>query len=105
MSQSFDTDAFEDLFYEADEGPSHQRRHAGGAEAWDEADLGDAWDEGESWDEFGDADDGMDVMDAMEDAVAAALDADDTDEFFRRALRGLRRRLPNLRSIGRTLGN
>lgn len=96
MSQSYDTDAFEDLLYEADEGPAYQRRRAaGGADPWDEADLGDEWDEGDAWDDG--YDDGMDAMDAMEDAVAAALAADDADEFFRRALRGLR-------SIGRTVG-
>jgi hypothetical protein len=91
MSQSYDTDGFEDLFYEADEGPARQSRRLGGADTWDEV---DAWDEGDAWDEF---DAGNDGMDAMEDAVAAALSADDADEFFRRALRGLR-------NVGRTVG-
>jgi len=49
-----------------------------------EADLG------EEFEEFGAAED-VDAWDALEDAMADALDAEDTDEFFRRSLGALSR--------------
>jgi hypothetical protein len=92
--QPFETDVMDDLFYETAEGPA-QMRHA---DEFDELDAGDdefdasadGFDEMEDWGDVDQYED-MDVMDAMEEAVADALGAEDTDEFFRRLARGIRR--------------
>src|SRR5437868_764328 len=93
MSQTFETDVMDDLFYETAEGPAQMRY-----DEFEEFDAGeDAFDEFadgfEEMDEFAEADgyDAMDALDAMEEAVTDALGADDTDEFFRRLRRGLGR--------------
>jgi hypothetical protein len=95
MYQTFESDVMEDLLYEEAEGPA--RHHADGFE---EFELGEA-----AYDGFADEFDGFeamedwadtdayaeeDVIDGLEDAVADALGADDTDEFFRRLARGIR---------------
>jgi hypothetical protein len=93
MSQTFETDVMDDLFYETAEGPAQMRY-----DEFEEFDAGeDAFDEFadgfEELDAFAEADgyDAMDALDAMEEAVTDALGADDTDEFFRRLRRGLGR--------------
>lgn len=115
---SFETDVMEDLFYDEAEGP---------ARAYDEYDAyedsdeflrsiiggigrltgglvgggGEGFDEYEEWDAYeGDEFEDMDVMDAMEEAVVDALEADDSDEFFRRLWRGVRR---VARGVGRAV--
>jgi hypothetical protein len=91
MSQTFDTDAWDDLFYEGVEGPARQYR---GGQSFEEFEDEFAEDYGEDygedlWDE-GDAFEDQDAFDAMEEAVADALGADESDEFFRRLARGIR---------------
>jgi hypothetical protein len=98
MSQRFDTDVMDDLFYETAEGPAQM-----GYDEFAEFDAGedafDEFDDGfEEMDEYAEAEeyDAMDALDAMEEAVTDALAADDTDEFFR----GMRRRLQNIARRG-----
>jgi hypothetical protein len=93
MSQRFDTDVMDDLFYETAEGPAQMRydefaEFDAGEDEFDE--FADGFEE---MDEFGEAEeyDAMDALDAMEEAVTDALGADDTDEFFRRLARGVGR--------------
>ncbi|HRD67782.1 MAG TPA: hypothetical protein PKY50_16685 [Candidatus Competibacter sp.] len=81
MSDSFESDVMDDLFYESAEGPAQTRA--------DEFDEFEGFEEYDAMEE--DAYEDMDVMDAMEDAVADALEADDADEFFRRLARGIGR--------------
>jgi len=96
-----------DEFDEFDEGDEFDE--ADELEAADEFDEGDEFDaadedegfdeadelEAAEFDEFGDVDaydeDGFEDEDALETALATALAAEDTDEFFRRAGRALRR--------------
>jgi hypothetical protein len=85
---SFDTDVMEDLFYEEAEGPARHfeefEEDAFEEEMFEDGfEEYDALEEGEAYEE--------DVMDAMEEAVVDALEAEDTDEFFRRLRRGLGR--------------
>lgn len=109
---SFDTDVMEDLYYDEAEGPARAFDEyeefegeesdeflrniiggigrvvgglVGGGDQFEEAE--DWAEEYEGYEEFA----GEDVMDAMEEAVADALAADDTDEFFRRLARGIGR--------------
>jgi hypothetical protein len=93
MSQAFDTDVMEDLLYDTAEGPA-QMRHADAFEEFDAGeDAFDAFADGfDEMDEFAEVDqyEEMDALDAMEEAVADALGADDTDEFFRRLARRVR---------------
>ena len=60
-----------------------------------EADLGD---------EFAEDYGGANALDAMEEAIADALEADDSDEFLRRVSRGLRRAASIARQVGRGVG-
>lgn len=106
---SFDTDVMEDLYYDEAEGPS---RHFDEYDEFgeDEGDelLGAGFDEAEegyeAYDDLGDED----LLDAMEEAVVDALEAEDTDEFFRRLARGIRgiaRRVGSgIRGAVRTVG-
>jgi hypothetical protein len=87
MSQPFDTDVMEDL-YESAEGPAQQRHFDEFEEGDDAFDEFEEEDEMEGVDEF--AEDDTDALDAMVDAVTDALEEDDTDEFLRRLVRGVR---------------
>lgn len=103
MSQAFEADVMEDLFYEAAEGPAAVTR----ADEWDDLERGeeefvDAFGEEEfdaldAWDETG----AHGAADAMEDAVALALGADDADEFFRRMFQGIRRVAGGIANVAR----
>lgn len=100
MYQAFEADVMDDLFYDAAEGPSRTRRsgqaydaYSDGFDAYDEGDAFDAYD---AYDE-GDAYDAYDEGDAFEDAMADALEAEDSDEFFRRIARVAR-------TVGRGVG-
>jgi hypothetical protein len=88
---AFDTDVMDDLFYDEAEGPAQMRYRTA---AFDEFDDG--------FDEFDDFDayDEMDAADAMEEAIADALAAEDTDEFIRR----FRQAVNVARRIGRGVG-
>lgn len=117
MSQRFDTDVMDDLFYETAEGPTQMRydefaEFDAGEDEFDE--FADGFDE---TDEFAEAEeyDGMDALDAMEEAVTDALAADDTDEFLRRlarrargiargAVQGARRVARGAAAAARTIG-
>jgi hypothetical protein len=59
------------------------------------ADLGDGAD---------DAQDSGDALDAMEEAIADALEAEDSDEFLRRVAQGVRRAAQVARQVGRGVG-
>ncbi|MBW4694597.1 MAG: hypothetical protein KME27_22845 [Lyngbya sp. HA4199-MV5] len=49
-------------------------------------------------------DESIDALDAMEAAIADALEAEDSDEFLRRAVQGVRRAAQVARQIGRGVG-
>lgn len=94
MYQTFE----DDLFYDAAEGPATRRRHGHAYDEFDDAfDEMDGFDlmgdEGDAYDEF----DSGDALDEMEDGMADALEAEDTDEFLRRIRRIARR-------VGRGIG-
>jgi hypothetical protein len=117
---SFETDVMEDLFYDEAEGPARAFDEYDAYEDSDEflrtiiggigrlaggllggSGGGEGFDEYEEWDAYeGEEFEDMDVMDAMEEAVVDALEADDTDEFFRRLWRGVRR---VARGVGRAV--
>jgi hypothetical protein len=80
MYQDFETDVMDDLAYDA-EGPARSYRSR--------RDTLDAYDDMDAYDEFDvdEADDGMDAMDAMEEALADALEEEDSDEFLGRIRR------------------
>jgi hypothetical protein len=82
-----------DEFDEADEGDEFEEGDQ--MEASDEFDEGDEFDESEG-------DEGDD--DALDEAMSYALAAEDTDEFFRRIVRGLRRAAPTIGRIARAVG-
>lgn len=108
MYQAFEADVMDDLFYDAAEGPSQTRRSAQAYDAYD--DSFDAYDEGDGFDDYdaydeGDAYDAYDEGDAFEDAMADALEAEDSDEFFRRITRGIRRVANVARQVGRGVGS
>jgi hypothetical protein len=105
MSNRYDSDVMDDLFYEAAEGP------AAAAEGFEEEGFEEEGFEEEGFEEegfeeegFEDAfegdlfEEGGDAMDALEEAVVDALGADDADEFFRRLARGIR---GAVRTVGR----
>lgn len=91
MSNSFEAEVMDEL-YDAAEGPA--QRYYGDAfeeeefDALEEESEGfeDEFDSADERDELEDYADEMDV-DSMEDAVADALEEEDTDEFFRRIRR------------------
>lgn len=60
-------------------------------------------DEFASGDEFSDGE-SVDALDAMENAIADALEAEDSDEFFRRVVQGVRRATTLARQVGRGVG-
>lgn len=100
MYQAFEADVMDDLFYDAAEGPARTRRSAQNYDAYD--DEFDAYD-----DEFDayDADDAFEEGDAFEDAMVDALEAEDSDEFFRRIARGIRSAANVARTVGRGIGS
>ncbi|MBD2034845.1 hypothetical protein H6F76_07330 [Leptolyngbya sp. FACHB-321] len=104
MYQAFEADVMDDLFYEA-EGPSQTRRSAQAYDAYD--DSFDAFDEGDGYDAYDsyDAYDAYDEGDAFEEAMADALEAEDSDEFFRRVARGIRGVTRVARQVGRGIGS
>ncbi|HEY9737655.1 MAG TPA: hypothetical protein V6D06_15280, partial [Trichocoleus sp.] len=59
-------------------------------DAYDAADEYDAYDDFDAYDEYDGMDD-YDALDEFEEAMADALDAEDADEFLRRAFRAVRR--------------
>ena len=122
---SFETDVMEDLYYDEAEGPARGQHHFDEFDAYDEGEGdeflrniiggigrvvgglvggGDGFDEGDEWDGYdaaeGDEYEDVDLIDAMEEAVVDALEAEDSDEFFRRLARGMR----NVRNVVRTVG-
>lgn len=108
MYQAFEADVMDDLFYDA-EGPARTNRSAQTYDAYD--DSFDAYDEYDSYDDSFDAydeydsyDEGDDALDAFEDAMIDALEAEDSDEFFRRIARGVRRVANVARQVGRGVG-
>jgi hypothetical protein len=111
MYQNFETDVMDDLFYDEAEGPARMPSYRGSsasatADAYDDFDAYDAFDEGDAYDGFDayDAYDGGDTYEAFEDAMADALEAEDSDEFFRRLARGVRSVANVARQVGRGVG-
>lgn len=98
MYQDFETDVMDDLAYDAAEGPARSYRHR--------AHPLDAYDDMDAYDEFDvdEADDDMDALDAMEDALADALEAEDSDEFLGRATSLIRRAGSIARRARSTIG-
>lgn len=89
-----------DAVDEMDEGDEADEYDEG--DEGDEMDAGDEFDEGDEGDEFDEGDEGDD--DALDETMAQALAAEDTDEFFRRIMRGLRRAAPTIGRIARAVG-
>jgi hypothetical protein len=83
MSDRYDTDVMDDLFYEAAEGPAamegFEDEFEEGFEDEFEDELEDGFEEGFEEDGFEAMDEG-DAMDALEEAVVDALGAEDADE-------------------------
>jgi hypothetical protein len=105
MSDAFESEVMDDLFYESAEGPSRMR-HGDEFEEFDALEEGfedgfeEEFEDGfEEMEDLGEeyAYEEMDALEAMEDAVADALEEEDTDEFFRRLARIARR-------VGRGVG-
>ncbi|MDD5321107.1 MAG: hypothetical protein PHD43_10945 [Methylococcales bacterium] len=125
---SFETDVMEDLYYDEAEGPARQHFDEYDEFAEEEGDEflrniigglgravggligggGDGFDEYDEFDEYDAYDvdeyEDMEALDAMEEAVVDALEAEDTDEFFRRLRRGLGRVARIARGAVRTVG-
>lgn len=99
---NFEADMMDDLFSDAAEG-------AAGFEDDDEMDEGsDDFDDLDALDSGSDDLDALDAMesdsnDSVEDAVADALAADDTDEFFRRLRRIARQVAPVVARVARVI--
>lgn len=107
MSDRLEDDLMEDLAYDEAEGASEMFEEGEAFEGFDAADedlaeLNEFEDfeegfeesfEAEGFDEFADYGEEAEYVDedAMEEAMAYALGAEDTDEFFRRIMRGVRR--------------
>jgi hypothetical protein len=124
MSERFETDAMEDLFSDAAEGPARFEEFE--EDLFEDVDAGEddefvarvvggagqaaggavGADEFEEMADAGDMDaaEEWDSTDAMEDAVADALESDDADEFFRRLRRIAGRAVNVARRVGRGVG-
>ncbi len=123
--ERMEEELMEDLFYQEAEGAAElgEEEEWEGLEAMEEADWGEEeeWEAGEEgfldefeeegfeeFDEFGEAYGFDESEDAFEDAMAYALEAEDTDEFFRRIGRALRRVAPGIvrgvRRVASTVG-
>jgi hypothetical protein len=88
-------DAFSDEMHGFDAGVEEDLLAEEGAEEGFEADAGDDLAE-----DYGEAN----PLEAMEEAIADALDADDSDEFLRRISRGIRTAASIARQVGRGVG-
>lgn len=86
---SFETDVLEDLFYEEAEGPARSYEEFEAYDGFEEDLYEDGFEEYDALEDYEAYDE--DVLDAMEEAVVDALEAEDTDEFFRRLARGIGR--------------
>ena len=128
MNATFESDVMDDLMYDEAEGLSemgyadefYDYDDFDEFDAYDEFDdeydefdeFDDEYDEYDEFDEFedyaDDAYDEADLMDLMEDIVADALDANDTDEFFkklwRKAKKFGRKAFKVARKVGRGIG-
>ena len=126
MYATFENDVMDDLMYDEAEGLSEMDYVDEFDDEYDEYDEFDSYDEFDDefddeydeydefddeyneYDEFDDAYDDSDLMDMMADIVADALDAEDTDEFFkklwRKAKRFGRKAIGVARKVGRGIG-
>src|ERR671937_818038 len=124
MSERFETDVMEDLFSDAAEGPSTFDEFE--EDSFEDVDAGEedeflsriigglgqavggllGGQQFEEMEDYGDVDgaDEWEGVDAMEDAVADALAAEDTDEFFRRLRQIAGRAINVARRVGRGVG-
>ena len=101
---------------EADDSYDEYDEADGAEEAWDEGDEMDAadgaedsWEEGEesplAWDEGEEADAGEEAdEEVLESLVAQALGAEDTDEFFGKIFKAIKRAAPTIGKIARAVG-
>ena len=113
MSERMEEELMDDLFSEEAEGASEMFEEGDQFESYDDAmdemeedfgdeealfEEGDAFEEGfeeeagfDEFEDFGDEEADLGYDESLEDAMAYALEAEDTDEFFRRIARGIRR--------------
>lgn len=98
----FDVEAFDDDFDAGDEFDLGEEDPGDEFEAFDESDFGDEFDE-DGFDEFDDEGDEFDAGDEfdLEEAMAVALGAEDTDEFFGRIMSAVRRIAPVVGQVAR----
>ena len=101
---SIESDVMEDLFYEQAEGPARAYDEFEELDGFEEEEFEDGFEEWDALEEFGAEEYEDDALDAMEEAVVDALEAEDTDEFFRRLRRGLRGIVRRVAPIARTIG-
>lgn len=90
----FDVDDFDewDEWDEGDEFDEFDEFDVEGFDEWDEEDEWDEFDEADEWDDYDEWDDfESDEEEAMEDAMAYALASEDTDEFFKKLFRGIKK--------------
>jgi hypothetical protein len=109
MFDDLAADEADDSFDEFDEADSFDE----GDDSFDEGDEFDEADEFEDsplayeafdeGDEFDEADDGFDE-DAFEDVIASALGAEDTDEFFGKIFKAIKKAAPTIGKIARAVG-
>ncbi len=110
----YDEEMFDELGFDEAEGAADSFDEM---DEFDEADEGDEFDEADEGDEFDEADEGDEYAEAEEsdeewdNALAFALGAEDTDEFFRRIARAartvagaVRRAAPTIGRIARAVG-
>jgi len=90
-------DAFSDEMHGFDAGVEEDLLAEDGAEEGFEADVGDDFAE-----DYGEGE--ANPLEAMEEAIADALDADDSDEFLRRISRGIRTAASIAQRVGRGVG-
>jgi len=124
MSERFETDVMEDLFTDAAEGPSRFEEFE--EDSFEDVDLGEedeflsrivggigqavggllGAEEFDEMEDLGDVEAGeeWEGVESMEDAVADALEAEDTDEFLRRLRRIAGRAVNVARRVGRGVG-
>jgi hypothetical protein len=92
-------DALSDEMPGFDTGVEEELLAEDGAEDGFEADVGDDFAE-----DYAEDYEAANPLDAMEEAIADALDADDSDEFLRRLSRGIRTATSIARRVGRGVG-
>lgn len=105
MYQSFETDVMDDPFY-GPEGSSRMRRSSnGGYSEFDAYDDYDAYEGFDTYEDYGyDEYEESDPLDEMVEVMADALGAEDSDEFLRRLVKGVRRVAGATRQVGRGIG-